>query len=71
MNKYIIYTFEGNCQDPYGNDIFNCQLLGRIVAYDKEEAIQKFIAENEWVSRSGFSPDRMRAAQLHDSEDAD
>lgn len=69
MNKYIIYTTEGYCEDPNGNEIDNCQYLGRVEATNEDEAVEKFMNEHPWVRESGYTSYRMIAAQLHDGEE--
>lgn len=68
MNKYLLYTDEGYCQDPNGADIDNCQYLGRVTARDEDEAVDKFFNEHLWVSESGYSKDGVIVAQLHGDE---
>ena len=69
MNKYIIYTTEGYCEDPRGNEVSNCQLLGRVVATDKDKAIEQFLRDNQWVIKDGYDPEEFCIAQLHENED--
>lgn len=69
MNKYIIYTTEGYCEGPNGNEVCNCQLLGRVMATDEDEAVKYFLRDNQWVLEYGYSPDEFCIAQLHDSEE--
>lgn len=69
MNKYLLYTDEGSCQDPHGAEIDNCQYLGRVAARDEDEAVDKFFYENPWVSKSGYSKAGVIVAQLHEHED--
>jgi hypothetical protein len=54
MNEYLIYTFGGSCQDPNGDDIDNCQVLGRVKGKDEVEAIENLILENPWIIDSGY-----------------
>ncbi len=54
MNEYIIYTTEGFTQDPNGNDIENCQVLGRAYGNNLEEAKNNLLKENPWITESGF-----------------
>lgn len=68
MNKYIIYTTEGYCEDPNGNEVCNSQLLGRVMATDEDEAVENFLKDNSWVLEDGYSPDEFCIAQLHDDE---
>lgn len=68
MNKYIIYTPEGYCEDPNGNDVCNCQVLGKVEANNEKEAINKLFKEQSWIQDDGFSPDEVYVSRLHDSE---
>lgn len=69
MKKYLIYTTEGYCEDPHGDEICNCQVLGRVTANDKSGAIDKFIHEHIHLFEiRGFSPYCVNAAQLDNSE---
>lgn len=68
MNKYIIYTPEGTCEDPNGNDIWNCQVLGRAIGNDPNEAIENLLSENEWITEDGYDSNEFIVAQLHESE---
>lgn len=68
MNKYLIYTTEGYCEDPNGDEVANCQLLGRVEANDKAEAIDKFFTAEPWLEIKGFSRYNLQAIQLHDNE---
>lgn len=69
MNKYILYTIEGYCEDPKGNEVDNCQYLGRIEAADEGEAVEKFCEEHPNIQSRGYNPNLIVAAQLHDSEE--
>ena len=66
MNKYLIYTTQGHCSAPDHQDVDNCQLLGRIEAADKSEALNKFLEDNPWAIEFGFT--EFSIAQPHDSE---
>lgn len=68
MNKYLIYTTEGYCEDPHGDEIANCQFLGRVEANDKAEAREKFFTANPRLEIRGFSRYNLQAVQLHDNE---
>lgn len=68
MNKYAIITPEGYCTSPNDTDVCNCQFLGRIAAEDKEQAIEKFWEENDWLETSELSIREAIAIQLHESE---
>ena len=56
MKKYIFYTTEGFTQAPDGNDIENCQLLGRAYGKDKHDALSNLLKENPWIKERGFEP---------------
>lgn len=67
MNKYAIITSEGFCTSPEGDEIENCQFLGRIMAESKEEAISKFWKES-FVATDGYDITEAIAIQLHETE---
>lgn len=69
MNKYLLYTTQGYCEDPNGEEIDNCQYLGRVAARDEDEAVEKFFNEHPWVSDSGYTKSGVIVAQLHGGED--
>lgn len=69
MNKYIIYTPEGFCEDPNGNEVGNCQVLGKVEAENVEEAIAKLFNEEPWIANDGFDPNEVYVDRLHDSEE--
>lgn len=56
MTEYIFYTTEGFTQAPDGEDIENCQLLGRACGIDKDDALQNLLKENPWIVQRGFTP---------------
>lgn len=56
MTEYIFYTTEGFTQAPDGEDIENCQLLGRAYGKDKHDALQNLLKENSWIEERGFAP---------------
>ena len=56
MTEYIFYTTEGFTQAPDGNDIENCQLLGRAYGKDKHNALSNLLKENPWIKERGFEP---------------
>ena len=56
MTEYIFYTTEGYTQAPDGEDIENCQLLGRAYGIDKHDALQNLLKENSWIENRGFDP---------------
>lgn len=56
MTEYIFYTTEGFTQATDGNDIENCQLLGRAYGKDKHDALSNLLKENPWIKERGFEP---------------
>lgn len=68
MKKYLLYTSEGYCEDPCGDPVENCQYLGRVEANSKEEAIDKFFNEEEWLRMRGYGRFCVTAVQLADNE---
>lgn len=64
MNEYIIYTTEGFTQDPNGNDIENCQLLGEACGNNPDEAKDYLLKYNPWITEAGFSRSKFIARQL-------
>lgn len=56
MTEYFFYTTEGFTQAPDGNDIENCQLLGRAYGKDKHDALSNLLKENPWIKERGFEP---------------
>ena len=53
MSEYIFYTTEGFTQAPNGNNVENCQVLGRAFGKNIKEARCNLIKENR---RRGNSP---------------
>ena len=64
MNEYIFYTTEGFTQAPNGDDIENCQLLGRASGKDKYEALVNLLKYNPWIVERGYNPDNVIYAEL-------
>ena len=56
MPEYIFYTSEGYTQAPDGEDIENCQLLGRAYGKDKSEALNNLLKDNPWIVERGYNP---------------
>lgn len=56
MKEYIFYTAEGFTQAPDGEDIENCQLLGRAYGKDKHDALSNLLKKNHWIKERGFDP---------------
>lgn len=68
MNKYLIYTSEGYCEDPNGDEVCNFQVLGTAEGIDKDDAVESLLDDNKWILDDGYSPRHFYAVRLHDSE---
>ena len=64
MNEYIFYTVEGSTKGPNGNEIENCQVLGRLQAKNERLAKQLLLQDNPWIIESGFNPANIIAKQI-------
>ena len=64
MADFIFYTTEGFTQDPNGNDIENCQVLGIASGKDQVEAKDNLIKDNPWIIEAGFAPTEFITRQL-------
>lgn len=72
MSEYIFYTTEGFTQDPNGNDIENCQVLGRVFGRNEDEARCNLLKENPWIEEAGFdTTDLIVKRLLTDEQKAD
>ena len=71
MTKYIFYTTEGFTQAPDGNDIENCQLLGRAYGKDKHDALSNLLKEKPWIKESGFEPCEIICKELVSTSNAE
>lgn len=56
MAEYIFYTTEGFAQAPNGEDIENCQLLGRAYGRNKHQALENLLIESPWIKDGEFDP---------------
>lgn len=65
MNEYLIYTSGGFCQDPSGNDIDNCQVLGRAEGEDGTEAIDNLLFKNPWIIDSGYQREDFMVVRVY------
>lgn len=64
MENFIFYTTEGFTQDPNGNDIENCQMLGIAKGKDKVEAKENLLKDSPWILEAGFAPTEFIIRQL-------
>jgi hypothetical protein len=71
MTEYIFYTTEGFTQAPDGDDIENCQLLGRAFGKDKHDALSNLLKENSWIEERGFEPDEAICNELASTANAE
>ena len=71
MTEYIFYTTEGFTQAPDGNDIENCQLLGRAYGKDKHDALSNLLKEKPWIKERGFEPCEIICKELVSTSNAE
>ena len=64
MSEFIFYTTEGFTQDPNGNDVENCQVLGRAFGRNKDEAKCNLIKKSPWIEEAGFDMTELIVKQL-------
>lgn len=70
MNEYIFYTTEGFTQDPHGNEVENCQLMGVAWGNNRADALQRLLEENGWIKRHDYNPDKFVCRRLAACGDA-
>ncbi len=71
MSEYIFYTTEGFTQDPNGNDVENCQVLGKACGKNAEEAKRSLLKENPWIEEVEFDTTKLIVKQLLTKEQKD
>ena len=71
MAEYIFYTTEGFTQDPKGDDVENCQLIGRAFGNNENEAKNNILKENPWIDEHGFNKEMLIGKELAPCENAD
>ncbi len=71
MAEYIFYTTEGFTQDPKGNDVENCQLMGIASGANMEDAKNHLLRENPWIEEHGYDPRMLICRELTSCEDTD
>lgn len=64
MSEYIFFTAEGFAQDPNGNDVENCQLMGMASGRDVKEALSNLLNENSWIEEHDFDPRKFICKEL-------
>lgn len=71
MAEYIFYTAEGFTQDPKGDDIENCQLIGRAFGNNEDEAKRNLLKENTLIEKHGFNKEMFIGKELAPCKNAD
>ena len=71
MAEYIFYTTEGFTQDPEGEDMANCQLLGRAFGNNENEAENNLLKKNPWIKEHGFDEGMFICKELAQCKNAD
>lgn len=64
MNEYVIYTTEGYTQNPAGDEVNNCQVLGVGCAGENEADAITGLENELGISELGFDPSEAKAVQL-------
>ena len=65
MNEYMFFTLEGTTLSPIeGQEVDNCQLLGRANGKTLKEAKSNLLKENPWIEEYGFDCDNIIAEQI-------
>lgn len=59
MIEYVFCTHEGFTLNPYGEEIENCQLLGRALGKSEKEALNNLISECPWIIKNGYHPEKI------------
>ena len=71
MSEYIFYTTEGFTQDPEGDEVENCQLIGRAFGGNENEAKKILLKESPWIKEHGFDEEMFIVKELAPCENAD
>ena len=71
MAEYIFYTTEGFAQDPEGDDVENCQLIGRAFGVNENEAKSNLLKENPWIAEHNFDKEIFIGKELSPCINAD
>ena len=64
MAEYIFYTAEGFTQAPNGNEIENCQLLGKAYGDNTNQALDNLLKENPWIEEHSYDPHKISCLKL-------
>lgn len=54
MHTYILYTSEGYCESPDGNQKDNYQVLGLEYAESRQKALEQLLADSPWIIASRY-----------------
>ena len=71
MAEYIFYTTEGFTQDQDGEEVENCQLIGRAFGNDENEAKNNLLKENPWLKEHSFDIEMFIGRELAPCRNAD
>lgn len=65
MNEYIIYTTQGHTIAPNENiEVENCQVLGRALGSNPNEAKENLIKDNPWIVKAGYDESEFIVTRL-------
>lgn len=68
MKKFIIIGSGGSCDDQYGNECENLQVLGFVQGETADEAFGKLLVPDDWIFQSGMSYTEINAFELKSEE---
>lgn len=68
MKKFVIIGSGGSCDDQYGVEFENEQVLGMVQAETANEAFERLIAPDDWIFQNGASYTDIRALEIKDEE---
>lgn len=71
MTDFIFYTTEGFTQDANGDDIENCQVIGRAFGDDMDDVRNNLLKENPWIEEHSFDADMFIGKELAPCKNAD
>ena len=71
MAEYIFYTTEGFTQDPEGEEVENCQLIGRAFGNNENEAKNNLLKKNPWIKEHSFDKEMFIGRELAPCKKAD
>ena len=64
MREFMFYTLEGYTEGPHGEEVDNCQLLGRETGENVNQAAKKLIEKNPWIEEAGFNVGEMLFVEI-------